>query len=135
MALFTQETFNVPLLMTKLLAEAPLIPFLIFPLTTSIPVPLMVRLEPDLNFIPAPSKSEAVSFVSLSIMVFFPSKIKFTSQLFFITKGPVSELSIDIELKVIVGESPFFTSIPHSEQEPLIKYSSLDNRVTMLLLI
>ena len=92
-------------------------------------------MEPDLNLIPAPSKSSAFSSVSLSIIVDFPSKINFTVQLFFITKGPVLELSIDIELNVIVGEVSFLTSMPHSEQEPLMMYSSFDVRVKMLLFI
>ena len=126
---------NIPPLITKLLAEAPLIPFFILPKTIKVPVPLIVRFDPDLNLIPAPSKSSKFSSVSLSIIVEIPSNISLALTLFFITKGPVNELSIFIELRVIVGEVPFFTSIPHSEHVPFIIYSSFDVRVTMFLFI
>ena len=119
-ALFTQVILSVPLLIIKLDNEAPFIPFLILPNIIRLPVPLIVKFEPDLNLIPAPSKSDEVSFFSLSIIVDFPFKINFTSQFFFITKGPVFELSMFIELNVIVGDVPFLTSMPHSLQVPLM---------------
>ena len=75
MALLTQVTFKFPLLFIKLLPEVPLIPFFIFPETIREPVPLMIRLEPDLNLISAPSKSFAFSSVSLSNIVEIPSNI------------------------------------------------------------
>ena len=69
-------------------------------------------------------------------MIFeIPSNIRFTFEPFFITKGPVFELSIVIEFKVIVGEVSFFISIPHSEQDPLIIYSSFDFRIKILFFI
>ena len=69
--LFTHVTFNIPLFIIKLLPEAPLIPFLIFPLTIRVPVPLIVRLEPDLNLIPAPSKSlDFHLFLYLLLLIF-----------------------------------------------------------------
>ena len=74
-ALFTQVILSVPLLIIKLDNEAPFIPFLILPNIIRLPVPLIVKFEPDLNLIPAPSKSDEVSFFSLSIIVDFPFKI------------------------------------------------------------
>ena len=70
--------------MIKLLCEAPLIPFLIFPKTTRVPLPLIVRLELDLNLIPAASS------LSLSVIVEIPSITNLTFAFFFITKGRAS---------------------------------------------
>ena len=63
MSLLAQVTFKFPLLIIKLLS------------TIREPVPQMVRLEPDLNLISAPSKSFSFSSVSLSIIVEISSNI------------------------------------------------------------
>ena len=76
-----------------------------------VPSPLIVKLELDLNFIPACSSASS----ALSVIIEVPFKIRFTIAPDFITKGPVEELSIVIEFKVIVWDLLFSTFITHSE--------------------
>ena len=54
-AFFEAEIFNVPLFIVKVDFLPPFIPFFGFPLTSKVPVPLIVNDELALNLIPAPS--------------------------------------------------------------------------------
>ena len=121
-ALLAEVISKTPPLIVKLERDAPLIPFFGFPTMVNFPVPLMVKDDELLNFIPAPSKSSKSSFsiASLSSILDSPCKIKFTTAFFFMTNGPVFELSIVIEFNVILTVNPFFILIWHSEQEPEI---------------
>ena len=67
--------------------------------------------------------NSSFSDASLSIIFDSPSKIKLTTEFFFITNGPVFELSIEIEFKVTVTVIPLAILIWHSEHEPVILYS------------
>ena len=124
-AFFTAVISKVPPLIIKLVRAAPFIPFFTFPIIINFPLPLIVKDDDFLNLIPAPSKSSNPSFSSTSLSVIFdsPSKIKFTIAFFFMTNGPVLELSIEIEFKVIFVVNPLAIDIWHSEHEPENLYS------------
>ena len=135
MAFFEADISRTPPLMVKVVRAAPFIPFFGFPIIVNFPVPLMVKDDELLNLIPAPSKSSNSSFsiASLSSILDSPCKIKFTTAFFFMMNGPVFELSMVIEFKVISTVRPFAIFIWHSEQEPEIFYSPFDFIDKMLL--
>ena len=79
-AFFEAEIFNVPLFIVKVDFLPPFIPFFGLPLTSKVPVPLIINVELPLNFIPAPSKesSLSLSMFSLSEINDSPSNIRLT---------------------------------------------------------
>ena len=70
-AFFAEVISKFPPLITKLLREAPFIPFFGFPIIFSFPSPLIVKVEELLNFIAAPSKSSMSSFSIASLSSIF----------------------------------------------------------------
>ena len=86
------------------------------------PSPLIFKIEPILNLIPAPS------FDPLSFIVDSPTGINFILASLLITNGPLSELELSIETEFnVICAVIFPTSITHSEHEPVNEYSAPSN--------